>query len=277
MPISALIKQRKHEAGLSLIEVLVATALLAMSSFLIYQVVVGSFETNRKLSSESDVYVGITIAMQALERDITHLYSPTLGEIRQPEDSTPRAFWSPPLRPDGLRRTRFLGTKEKITFIAISNRRTQAESRESDLIKVTWEIFRDRNDTYTLSRKVNTNVFDYDEEFQEPPEEGRVKILEGLTTGSFRFFRLSKEEWVDSWDSETLYIEESARFPTLVSIDFSFPSPENKNAPIRWRSEFAPAVDINQISNSSGAVNNPATTNNNPATNTSGGNTSGGR
>lgn len=236
---------RRLDSGLTLIEVLVATALLAMASFMIYSVVIGSFDTNRKLGIESDTYLGLSVSMQALDRDIAQIYSPVIGATTPPPDLSPQAFWSVPLRPDGLRRTRFVGTREKISFIATSNRRLQTDARESDLIKVVWEIVRNKDNTYALTRHADVNVFDYEDESPSDRETTRLTVLDNLSTAKFTFLKNGKETFEESWDSEAPSTEDSSRFPVLIALDITYPNPENTAVPMAWRSEFAPMFDLN--------------------------------
>lgn len=241
----ALDNKPNRESGLSLIEVIVAMALLAMASFLIYSVILGSFEVNRKLSLESDTLLGLTVAAQAVDRDIAQMYSPVLGDTTPPVDAAPFAFWSAQLRSDGLRRMRFVGTPEKMSFVTAANRRLQRDSREGDLVKVVWEIVRTKDATYALTRHSDINVFDYTDEIPVERENSRLTVIDHLTTAKFQYMKTGKETWDDTWDSEAAYTEDATRFPERIAIEVSYPNPENKEHIVKWRSEFAPMFDLN--------------------------------
>jgi type II secretion system protein J len=251
-----------NKSGFTLIEILVATVILAFSSLMVYNVILGSFELNRKLTSESDSLLTIGTAMYSLERDISQIFSPQLGPTTPPANNSPEEFWSAPQREDGLRRTRFVGTREKITFIASSNRRIQAEARETDLAKITYQIVQEKDGTYSLTKAVDNDVFDYED--REIGDEGainEVKILEKLVQANFSYYRADKQRWEEKWDSEAPYTEDASRFPDTVSIDLQYTSTDNVKAILKWRSEFAPVRKLNaKPASAPNTTNNPNTT-----------------
>ena len=250
-------------SGFTLIEILVATVILAFSSLMVYNVIIGSFDLNRKLTNESDSLLSLSMGMHSLERDIAQIFSPELGPTTPPPDNTPQAFWSAPMRADGLRRTRFVGTREKITFISSSNRRVQIDAKETDLVKVTYQIVQEKDGSYSLSRALDTDVFDYEDgEIGDGDELNEVKILEGLVQANFTFYRGDKQRWEERWDSEAPYTETISRFPDLVAIDMQYASSDNKNAILKWRSEFAPVRKLNAAAAPPTTANNPNANNN---------------
>lgn len=234
------------DQGFTLIEILVATVILAFSSLMVYNVIIGSFDLNRKLTSESDSLLSMGMGMHSLERDIAQIFTPQLGQTTPPPDNTPEAFWSAPQRADGLRRTRFVGTREKITFVSASNRRVQAETRETNLVKVTYQIVQEKDGSYSLTRALDTDVFDYeDREIGDGGVINEVKILEKLVQANFTYYRADKQRWEEKWDSEAPYTEDASRYPDLIAIDTQYTSTDNQKAILKWRSEFATALKLN--------------------------------
>lgn len=238
-------RSKRREQGFTLIEILVATAVLAFCSMLVYNAIVGSFDVNRKLTTEADSYLSLAIAMQALDRDVAQIFSPKLGPTTPPQDNSPEAYWSAPQREDGLRRTRFTGTKEKISFVSLSNRRLAADARETELVRVTYRIHQEKDGSYSLARAADTDVFAYEKPELGENELSEFKVLEKLTSASFSFYRPDKSRWEEQWDSEAPYTDDASRFPGIVALEVQYPNPDNPNTFLKWRSEFAPLLKLN--------------------------------
>lgn len=236
---------RKNERGFTLIEILVATAVLAFASMLTYQAILGSFNVNRKLTRESDSFLSISIAMQAMERDVGQLFSPQIGASTPPADNTPEAYWSAIQREDGLRRTRFTGTKEKMSFVSASNRRLQAEVKETELLRITYRIVQEKDGTYSVVRVTDADAYAYEKPELNETEVNGFKILEGLTSATFGYYRGDKTRWEEQWDSEAPYTDEASRFPDIVAIEVQYPSPDSATNILKWRSEFMPILKLN--------------------------------
>lgn len=234
------------QKAFTLIEVLVATAILAMASIGIYYVILSSFDINRKITAETDMMLSISIAMDSMDRDVSQIFSPILGKTTPPVDNTPAEFWSAPQRKDGLRRSRFVGTREKISFISNSNRRLLMDAKESTLQRVIYEIEQDKDGKYRIMKSVDFNVFDYEQQLKSVNDLKKFPIIENLRNASFQFYRADKEQWETSWDSEARFATDESRFPSLVAIEFEVIDPDNEKNVRKWRSEFAPILSLNK-------------------------------
>jgi len=233
------------ERGLTLIEVLIAMTLLAFISILIYQATIKGFEVNYKLTNESNDYMTITISLQALEQDIAQIYTPYITSEETPENATPSLFWSAVIRPDGLRRSRFTGAREKISFISSTNRRVQKNVLESDLLKITWEIEQNKSGAYSLYRSVDADVFNYEDARTRQKKPTRIPLFENLTSAKFSFYRKEKQSWEENWDSENPYIKASERYPDLVKIHIELPDPTNNSTLLQWQGTYKTNLNLN--------------------------------
>ena len=234
-------------SGFTFIEILVATAILALSSLMIYQAINATYERADRMTYEADRILSISVATQALGDDIAQIFTPPLGKTRPPTNDDPGEFWSAPQRRDGLRRTRFQGSREKISFISSSNRRLRQNVPESDLHKVIWEIEQQEDGTYALYRTTDSNVFDYFDEEAGNRENKKFPVLEGMAQGKFSFYLADKEQWENTWDSESRLAEGGERFPSLVAFEFELGDPADPSSLTRWRSEFTTLLDINSF------------------------------
>jgi prepilin-type N-terminal cleavage/methylation domain-containing protein len=263
-------KKIGQQAGLTLIEVLIAIALLSLMSIAIFQITTKSFDINFRLGKESTDYISVVLSLQTVEADLSQIYTPFF------EPSPPAAnagvsneipeFWSLPARSDGIRRSRLKGTKEKISFITNGNRRVEENATQADFLKVIWEIERNSAGTYTLFRSIDWDAF----AVQQERKPNRVALLENLTSASFRYYRLENKTWEDQWDTESPYAKNESRFPRLVSLKIELPDPANPNAQQTWEVTVRPNMQLNFGATSTTAATSTST-NTNTSTNPEGG------
>ncbi len=238
-------KKVGQQAGLTLIEVLIAIALLSLMSIAIFQITTKSFDINFRLGKESTDYISVVLSLQTVEADLSQIYSP----VFEPSPPTANAatsteipeFWSLPARGDGIRRSRLKGTKERLSFVTNGNRRVEENSTQSDFLKVNWEIERNSAGTYTLFRSIDWDAF----EIQRERKPNRVALLENLTSASFRYYRLENKTWEDQWDTESPYAKNESRFPRLISLKIELPDPANPNAQQTWEVAVRPNMQLN--------------------------------
>jgi type II secretion system protein J len=243
----------RESKGFTLIEVLIAIALLSLMSIAIFQVTTRSFDINFRLGKESTDYISVVLTLQNVESDLSQIFTPVfepLSKNSPPQMNTPE-FWSDAVRLDGLRRSRLKGTKEKISFITNGNRRVEENAPQSDFLKVIWEIERNSEGTYTLYRSTDWDAFSV-EQTKKP---NRVALLENLTSASFRYYRMENKTWEDQWDTESPYAKDESRFPQLVSLKVELPDPANSSSQQSWEVVIRPNQKLNFAApNPSGAA-----------------------
>jgi type II secretion system protein J len=238
MPISL-----RESKGFTLIEVLIAIALLSLMSIAIFQVTTRSFDINFRLGKESTDYISVVLTLQNVESDLSQIFTPVFepnAKNTPPQMNTPE-FWSETVRLDGLRRSRLKGTKEKISFITNGNRRVEENSPQSDFLKVVWEIERNSEGTYTLYRSTDWDAFS----IEQTSKPNRIALLENLTAASFRYYRIENKTWEDQWDTESPYAKDESRFPQLVSLKIELPDPANSNSQQSWEVVIRPNQKLN--------------------------------
>lgn len=237
---------RASEAGLTLLEVMIAMALLSFISIAIYQATVRSFDLNFRLGNEANDYSNLALSLQAVESDFAQIFSPTAETIPQKAEQQPIQFWSPVVRSDGLRRARFKGEKEKVTFITNGNRRVEAESPQSDFVAVTWEIESNAGGTYSLYRATDWDVYHYEDGTAKKPP--RVALLDNLSSAKFTYYRKENKTWEETWDSENSFAKDSNRFPELISLKVEVPDPLNPAKQQPWEIIIRPNQTLNILS-----------------------------
>lgn len=204
-----------NRSGFSLIEVMISIAILALISVMIVQTTSRSFQLREDLASEGEFHNSIKLAMNVMERDITHVFSPLMMMIK-PKASTEgtaipvtnpnvSTFWGVPMDSSGLRNSRFQGQERKMSFISSSHERVYKDARESYFVKVTYNIEADpkpapgQEGTLALFRTINTNAFDT--EGDERKTDKTYRILAGIKSANFQYFQRGKDVWIKSWDT----------------------------------------------------------------------------
>lgn len=243
---------RSNQKGFTLIEVMIAVALLAFVSIMIAQATTRSFNINLSLGRESTENTAVILSLQAVETDLEQIFSP----VMDPTTPTPvggsgssalsaPGFWSQPLRADGLRRARFYGTGEKVSFVTNGGRRVEADSAVSDFQKITWEIERNDTGAYSLYRTVDTDAFTYEEGGISQKKPVRVAVLENLSSGKFSYFRRENKTWEEQWDSESAYAKPETRFPDLIRLKIEVPDAINSAQSRPWEIVVRPNMSLN--------------------------------
>lgn len=235
----------RNNKALTLIEVLIAMTLLAFISIIVYQATVRGFEVNYKLTNESNDYMTITVSVQAIEQDIAQMYTPYITIEKTPENSTPSNFWSAAIRADGFRRSRFTGSRDKITFVSNSNRRVQRNSPESDFLKITWEVERNSSGAYSLYRSTDTDAFNYEDARSNQKKTERIPLFENLTSAKFSFYKKETKTWEESWESEGPYVKAISRYPDMIKLKLELPDPTSPSMILAWEGIFKPNQNLN--------------------------------
>lgn len=231
--------------GFTLIEVLIAMTLLAILGVAIYEATARSFTVNFQLTNESNDYISISSSLAALDEDISQIYCPVIGTEQAEGTAQASLFWGPPVRPDGLRRSRFKGTAEKITFVSNSNQRFERDLPQSDMLKVTWEIAGNKNGTYSLYRTTDWDAFNYEDSKLSDHKPQRVPVISNLASGKFSFYKKADKSWLDNWDSEGSFLDKLSRYPDMIFLKLVVPDPTNSANNQTWGSRFIPNISLN--------------------------------
>jgi general secretion pathway protein J len=183
-----MIRARATKArGLTLLEVLVSVAILALVSMLIYGAFDGMQRSRTGIARIDERYHQ---GRQALARMSRELQSAFLS-LQMPQLTTAVA-----------RTTLFLGTdsgqSDRIDFTSFSHQRLQRNVHESDQNELSYFMGRDpdRSDKYDLLRREQREI-DLD-----PAKGGVVSVLcEDVTAFDVQYLEPLNDTWLDSWDS----------------------------------------------------------------------------
>lgn len=207
-------------AGFTLLEVMIALAILAMMSLAVF------LSTNQLLSSKEQTEARdereheISLALSRMSDDLGMAYA-----LKSPEL----------LGSDFDGQIAFKGGEERVDFATFGNQRYLQDARESDSSEVGYYLEADPEDPkrYNLMRRQSAQV---DRDVQLG---GRAYVLmEDVEKLRFEYLDEKADEWKKSWDSESP--DASNRLPRAVKIEIeaALPDEEEKTvftaiAPIR--------------------------------------------
>ncbi|MEK6706569.1 MAG: prepilin-type N-terminal cleavage/methylation domain-containing protein [Bdellovibrionota bacterium] len=250
-------------AGFTLLEMMIAIAILIFISIAIYQATTETYYLRDVLSNEGDFQNGIRLSMNIMQRDISLIYSPVimLPEKKQQKEpvsaqemealmsgdlSRTLKFWGPAEDSSGIRPSRFVGTSSKVSFISASHIRIYKNTTESELAKITYELKPETastefRDTMILVKTESPNVFEDDDSRDKLT--ASFSLLRGIKKLSYRFYQKSKDQWHTSWDSDK---EEFKKiYPDIIEVTVDVIGPAKLN--FQGIFKFRPEIPINEF------------------------------
>lgn len=197
------LRHRSRFTGFTLIEVLVAIAVLAVLSMLLYGAFAGLKRTKEGVERVNDRQREARMAMARMVRELQTAYL----SLHEPV---------PPTRP--VQRTVFKavsGTSgDRIDFASFAHRRLDRDSHESDQCEISYYMAAnpDVPGVQDLLRR-ESSLIDLD-----PEHGGRVEVLAtDVDLFDLAFLEPMTIQWLESWDS-TQAMGQLGRLPTQVRI-----------------------------------------------------------
>jgi general secretion pathway protein J len=181
------VRRRGSQRGLTLLEVLVSVAILAMVATLIYGAFDGMQRSRNGLARIDDRYHEGRQAISRISRELQAAFL----SVQQPQ-----------LLAASVRTTVFLGTdggtSDRLDFTSFSHQRLLRNVHESDQNELSYFMGRDpdKSDKYDLLRREQREI-DLD-----PTKGGVVSVLcEDVTTFDVQYLEPLTDTWLDAWDS----------------------------------------------------------------------------
>lgn len=260
-----------HNAGFSLLEVLISIAVLVFISLGLTQTISETFKLRDTLMVEGDFYNGIRLALDVVQRDVAMMYSPSImlppkvpktdaagnplpegppdpAEAREMQNllatdaGQTSPFWAPAIDRSGIRPSRFVGTDTKLTFVSASNIRIYRDSLECDFVKITYEILPDnveRDGNQVLTKTESPNVFN-DDDRRDREVQRIYPLLRGISQLRYRYYRKDKDAWSTNWDSDK---EETRNiYPDIIEVSLEVKGPKSMSFDGKYR--FRPEVPL---------------------------------
>lgn len=168
-------------AGFTLVEVLVAIALLGTLSVLMYETMTLTFRAREQIARIEDVVHAAKVALRRLARDVSMAY---LSNHVNPAEPTTK--------------TLFIGKSDSLLATYLGHERRRAEARESDQGVIEYRLERDPDGNGLALVRREKSIIDAE------PEKGGVKevLVTGVKEFRIAYWNDKEEEWRDEWRAE---------------------------------------------------------------------------
>lgn len=176
------------QSGLTLIEVMVAVAVVSMVSIAIWTGADQTSRTRRVVEDNQDRYHQVRLAFDFMARDFASAF---LSNNRPPSEFTH----------DTVFIGRDHGEEDRIDFTSFTHQRRYLDAKESDQNEVAYFIADDSEDRdkKNLIRR-ESPILDL-----EPLEGGQyLVVLEDVEALDIQYYDIIMNEWVDEWDNTEL-------------------------------------------------------------------------
>jgi len=267
---------KNNESGFTLLEVLIAIAILSMLMVSIYTIIDNSTNTKDKILTEDREKMQFETAMARLESDIEFLHSPLYFEVTAAEDtaarkkaeggSTKASPSTTEVTNDGsgqkyLSNENFEGLSEtnrpipklindekgSIIFLSSSGRRLIKNSKQSNLQWVRYSVVSNQEPkikeaSYALTRTIITSDL-YRDQLDWDKAKEHI-IIENLSAFEFNFWDPKREKYVESMREMTA----DKKTPRLIKVKLSYINSNNETYDIvRTYRPIWPKVDTKKF------------------------------
>jgi len=195
----------RQERGLTLLEVLVSVAIVAMVGLLLYGAFHGMARSRENMEDVADRHHQGRAALSRMARELSAAFM----SAHLPLSTS--LMTNPP------QQTAFIGTDsrpaDRVDFTSFSHIRLRADSHESDQNEISYFGSTDREGGRLDLARRESKYLDAD-----PTRGGIVQVLaEDIESFDLRYLDPLTGEWVDSWDS-TQPAAQFGRLPSQVWI-----------------------------------------------------------
>jgi general secretion pathway protein J len=196
-------KPRDTRAGLTLMEIALAIAILAVIATLTWGSIARAFDAYETVTDIDRRYHNVRVAMNRMSKELSMSFLDSDRRHRGKERMWKSIFKAENGSPF-----------QKLHFTAFAHEVLRADAKESDQCEISYfgEQDPDHPGQYNLMRREDPRID------REPTEGGRAYVLaENVKDFKLRFFDAKDDDWTDDWD--TLDDEEyRGRLPTIVEI-----------------------------------------------------------
>ncbi len=210
---------RRHRctAGFTLAEILIAVAILAIVSSLVYGSFARTFEARDFVGQVQERYHNVRSALERMSREISMAFIYECRELDTPTGE--RRMWT-------VFKVEREGKVDRMTFSSFSHLRLVRDVNESDQNIISY-YGEDDPDEPALTNLIRREKVRFDGE----PEEGGVPMVlcHDVDSLHFELWDETKEEWVEEWDCTQ--VERQNQIPKLVRITLTITNEHGEEMP----------------------------------------------
>ncbi len=194
---------KQHQRGVTLVETMVAIAILTMVSTLIWGGFAQMSRSKKRIETQLEHEHMIVLALERLSRELASAYVSVHINPGTSLQSMRSAF---------VGRNR--GDRDRIDFTSFSHQRLYRNSHESDQNELSYFLTRhpEKNDVQVLARREQNRVN------EDAQRGGRIEIIaEHIQGFELEYFDPISQQWTTSWDTTQASMQPN-RLPTQVKI-----------------------------------------------------------
>ncbi len=194
----------RRQRGLTLIEVAMAVAIMAIIAVLTWGSISRSFDAYETVTDVDRRYHNVRVAMNRMSTELSMAF--VTADQRHRNARTGRK-WVTHFKSDPK------GDFHEIHFVSFSHQILRSDAKESDQNEISYFGARDPDnaDVMNLMRRESSII---DTEWEEG---GRAyPLAENITSFKLRLWNDRRQEWSDEWDTENS--EFRGRLPSIVEI-----------------------------------------------------------
>jgi general secretion pathway protein J len=216
--------------GFTLIEIMVAVAIVAMVTTLTWGAFRDTFRTKSQIEAQASRYRSVRLALERLAREISMAY------ISQDEDTS---------QPE--RRTRFYGKRhsdvDELMFSYFGHQRLYQDANECDTALVYYYSARDREDSrkMNLMRRETRRLSNY--KIDEQAGEADI-VCDDVLKMQLSYWDARDKVWRDEWIT-TSADGQPDRLPSKVKITLTVRDERGKEVPFQTEARLAMAEPLN--------------------------------
>ncbi|MDB9822804.1 prepilin-type N-terminal cleavage/methylation domain-containing protein [Deltaproteobacteria bacterium] len=219
-------KNRSNSRGFTLLEIIVAIAIFAAISSILYSSYIGTFRTIEYAESHSEIYRMARIALERITEDLESAYIPRGVKDLENEDPF-------------LRTTGFFGDDAEIDGRSADNLKFASgehlvfnEHYKGGKARIVYYVKEHEEEEGFILYRSDTS------EFNDQPEEGTGGLALCGSLHSVNFaYHVENGELYDNWDSSVDPLKN--KLPVMVSIELEFMNQSDPESPIKFITSVA--------------------------------------
>lgn len=213
--------------GFTLIEVMVAIALMAIIMTLIWSSTSQSLRAKERVEGRDMVFHSGGTALRKISEDLVMAF--LAGTVSKPTGfqmaQSGGQGASSPAAVEPFK-TFFMGKDEseadELAFTSLSHQRLFKNAKESDQCKVAYQVVPGEDDSTRMDLVRREDPWlDSTTEVKADP----IVLVEGIRSFNVEYYEIKKAEWVKNWNTEQQ--EWQGRLPTAVRVSISFADPDD--------------------------------------------------
>lgn len=199
--------------GFTLIEIMLALAILATLMALTWGTVSSSFRFRRATLDKFDRYRTVQQAMDRMSREISMAFVTNIGQVATNDQGEVNYL------------TGFFGENDELSFTSLAHVRTRSDEAASEQCEISYRLETQRGEDGESHQNL---VRREDATIDDKPEEGGVlyPMLRDVERIHFEYWdptrEIAGEAWVDSWDAVN---DHEGELPSRVRITMEVTDP----------------------------------------------------